>query len=163
MRPKNMIYKMSTIILALLSPIIYIIFIGFKGSISSYWTTDLQPLFIFTNAVTSYYLFDNPKWRISSSLLLLLTAFSVEGYLFIHNILALSFFISSFVLIFLDKRYWYFVIPYICSLFWYRDLDNMLVTEIISVYVICLYHSVTLLHYIKLYNKKNKKIKNGKL
>lgn len=147
-------YKIFAICLSLISPIIMLIFYGYNESLSNYWNTEFRPLFIFTNAVTSYYLFSNPKWKIPSGFLLLLTCFSVQDYLFIHNLLAIGFFISSFIIILLNKRYNFFVIPYLISIFWLK-IPDILITEIIAVYVLALFHLCELLHIIIL-NKKRK-------
>jgi len=159
MKPNDITYKFGAILLALITPIILILVEGYNISISAYWTTNMQPLFIFTNAVTSYYLFSSPKWRIPSSLLLLLTAFSVEEYQVIHNILAISFFIISWVCILIDKRYRFYAIPYLLSLYWYNGVNDMLITEIIAVYVLCLYHSTELIHFKWLDYKRKTRLK----
>ena len=144
----NTLYKIGAILLAVASPLICILFAGFNESLSDYWTTDMQPLFIFTNAVTSYYLFTNPKWRIPSSLLLLLTAFSVEEFKIIHNSLAIAFFITALIAMLLDKRYKLYAIPYISSIFWFRSMDEMLIAEMIAIYVLCAFHATDIGHYL---------------
>ena len=86
--------RLFTSIIAVIQPFIIYLTCGHLDSISQSWNTPLQPLFIFTNALVSYFFFDLPKWRISAVLLLLLTVFSVESYVDIHNVLAILFFIS---------------------------------------------------------------------
>ena len=80
--------KISVIILAAITPILCMLIHGYEPSLSTYWKTDLQPLFIIANASTSYYLYSVKKWKMSAFLLLMLTAFSVELYREVHDILA---------------------------------------------------------------------------
>ena len=157
LKSDKIIYKLFAITLSIMTPIILLSFYGYSESISSYWKTEFRPLFIFTNAVTSSYLFSNPKWKIPSSLLLLLTCFSVDDYLFIHNVLAVAFFITSFLTILINKRYSFYAIPYLCSLFWLK-IPDILVAEIIAVYILSLFHLSELLHFV-IINNKRKKIK----
>ena len=82
-------------IIAVLQPFIIYFVCGDLVSISQSWNTNLQPLFIFTNALVSYFFFDIPKWRIPAVLLLLLTVFSVKDWFLLHNILAILFFVHS--------------------------------------------------------------------
>ena len=89
--------RLFTAIIAVLQPFIIYFSCGDLISLSQSWNTPLQPLFIFTNALVSYFFFDLPKWRISAVLLLLLTVFSVESYVDIHNVLAILFFIFLLV------------------------------------------------------------------
>jgi hypothetical protein len=156
-KPENVLFKIGTLLIALFSPILFIIFCGFNSSISSYWMSDLQPLFIFGNALTSYYLFTNPSWRYPSTFLLLLTAFSVEHHKEIHNTVAIIFFIVCLIVILKDKRYRFFAIPYISSIFWFRGLDEMLIAEMIAIYTICMFHTTELVHFLILDWKRKKR------
>jgi hypothetical protein len=139
--------RLFVVIIGFLQPIIILIVLGNIHSISSVWGTCLEPLFIFVNALTSYYFFANHKWQISSFLLLMLTSFSVVGFNYFHNILAISFFVSCLYPLYGIKRLRFYIWFYICSipigfsygLFW---------AEVVGVYVICFYH-VHLLYYLK--------------
>lgn len=86
--------KLLVIIIAFLQPIIILYFLGSVNSLSMSWGTYLQPLFVFTNATTSFYFYQINNWKISALLLMLLTAFSVNIFPESHNILALLFFLS---------------------------------------------------------------------
>lgn len=132
------IVKVAVILLAALSPFIYIAVCGQKISISSYWETQMQPMFIFVNASTSYYLFSIKNWWTPSFLLMILTAFSVSQFFWVHNIFAIAFFVFSGVSLIRSKIKWY-IFPYLCSaiplLF-----GNILWAEIIGILTICAFH-----------------------
>ena len=137
--------KLFVIIITILQPFILILTQGFKESISSYWETPLQPLFIFVNATTSYYLFSIPKWRTSSIFLLLLTAFSVTQFKLVHNIFAACFFIACLISLLSVKRfryYGYILIITVPLLF----LFNFLWFEIIAMILIVSYHLHTIIY-----------------
>jgi len=132
--------KITVILLGFMQPLIILYFFGadFK-SFSKTWNTELEPLFILTNATTSYFLYGLKRWRISAVLLMLLTAFSTVVYSDLHNFFAILFFISVFIAFFEYKslRYypWVFLfvigIGAIFSLFW---------LEFFGTWVICIYH-----------------------
>lgn len=83
----NFMIKIAIIILSFISPLIMFFTYGEMGSISSYWNSPLQPLFILSNALTTYVFMDLPKWKLSGILLFMLTIFSVEYYPSLHNVL----------------------------------------------------------------------------
>jgi len=74
----NVTIRLGAIVLAMLQPIIILLVCGEIISFSSSWNTVLQPLYIMTNAITSYFLFSVNKWKIPALLLLTLTAFSID-------------------------------------------------------------------------------------
>lgn len=113
----DIIKRLFTSVLALLQPFIIYFTCGELVSISQSWNTPLQPLFIFTNALVSFFFFDLPKWRIPAVLLLLLTVFSVESWFVLHNILAVSFFAFSGVSLLSLKRFRFYLPIYLISLF----------------------------------------------
>lgn len=84
--------RLFVVILAMLQP--YIIYQVYEGlsAISLVWGTILEPLFIVTNALTSYYLFSTKNWEFPALCLLLLTAFSLETFPTTHNVIAVMFF-----------------------------------------------------------------------
>ncbi len=135
----NIVVKLLVVMLALVQPLIIVLAIGDVPSISSIWTTNLQPLFIITNAVTSYFLFSTKNWFLPSLFLLLLTAFSVDFSLVLHNVFAILFFVFSFYSLTSIRRLRWYLIPYILSvgillpfgIFW---------AEVWAIIVICLYH-----------------------
>lgn len=154
---RQILNKIGAILLTIISPFIFIGLGGFSNSLSDYWLTNMQPLFIFTNAITSYYLFSTPNWKYPSAFLLLLTAFSVEDYRTVHNIFAIMFFILCLVAILTDKRYRIYALPYLASIFWVKGIDKILVAEIIAVYVLCAYHITVILHYAYIDTLRHKK------
>ena len=108
--------RISVVVFAMITPFVLYLTQGYKPSISEYWNTPMQPLFILSNAATSYYLFSNNKWKLSASLLLLLTAFSVESYLKVHNVLAICFFLSNLYPLYITKHYRFCFWLYLASL-----------------------------------------------
>lgn len=135
----DILIRLFVILLAILQPIIILLFLGDVPSISSAWLSYLQPLFIITNATTSYFLFSVRHWEVPSLFLLLLTAFSVDFSLVLHNIFAVLFFIFSLYSLYGIRRLRWYLIPYILSgvvlllfgIFW---------AEVWAIVVICLYH-----------------------
>lgn len=149
-----MYLKFLVILLAVISPWVMILVEGPIVSLSTYWLTSMQPLFIFTNAVTSYFLFSTKRWQIPSGLLLLLTAFSVQAHPSVHNVVAISFFISCMIPILYSKRLKYYVLLYLCSLFFL--FESILYAEICSITVLCAYHTHTLLKYAAIIRQRKK-------
>lgn len=113
----EIIKRLFTSVLAVLQPFIIYFTYGNLESISQSWNTPLQPLFIFSNALVSYFLFDLPKWRIPAILLLLLTVFSVQNWFVLHNVLAILFFIMSGVSMLSVKKFRFYIPIYLISLF----------------------------------------------
>jgi hypothetical protein len=107
-------------------------------SISDFWSTPLQPLFIFVNAATSYYFFSTEKWQPSAIFLLLLTAFPVDNYMVLHNIFATSFFVYSAIPIATDKRLNIYLGPYVLSLA-FVNWPDIFFSEVIAVSTLCLF------------------------
>jgi len=140
----NIIIRFSILVIAFLTPMIMLSYDKLL-SISSYWETPLQPLFIFSNALTTYIFITLPKWRFSAVLLFLLTIFSVEYYPTLHDIFAISFFIINLYPLFSIKRYRLLIIPYVFSLIWLPDLFWV---EVHALTVLCIYHLFLM---IKLY------------
>lgn len=147
------IYKrIFTTIVALLQPFIIYFVCGDLISISQSWNTPLQPLFIFTNAIVSYFFFDLPKWRVSAVLLLLLTVFSVKDFFILHNILAILFFISSAIPLLLIKKFSYYFIIYLISLI-FLFFDGFYWMETWAIITLCFYHLHLMLYRYLLENK----------
>lgn len=137
------------IILAALSPFVYAFSEGIKYSISSYCETPMQPLFIFVNASTSYFLFSIKNWWIPAFLLMLLTAFSVEKFYEIHNFFAISFFIFSGISILRSNKEKWFFFPYSFSIL-FVFMGGIIFSEILAILVICLFHLRRFLRYSKI-------------
>jgi len=134
--------RTAAIALAVISPIICIWSQGLMFSYSQYWSTPMQPLFITANAITAYYFFDLEKWKMPAFMLLLLTAFSVESYSTLHNVLAVAFFITSLVVLAKSNHFKWIVYAYLASLgmLWY----NMMIAETLAITVLALYHGLVL-------------------
>lgn len=149
---KDFILRLAVVITAAISPFIYIASIGELKSLSAYWDTIMQPMFIVVNASTSYFLFSVKKWRISAVLLLLLTAFSVDNYFLPHNIFAVMFFLFNIYPILLNKRIKYVAVPYILSILFL--FKSILFAEISAILCLCLAHLYLLIVYRKIELKR---------
>jgi len=107
--------------------------------LSNSWQTILQPLFIITNAVTSFYFFSLNRWKIPSVFLMLLTAFSVDMSPMFHNILAGGFFLTCLYPLMWFKRFSYYVYIYLFSgVIWW--LFGLFWFEVWGVYTLCIFH-----------------------
>ena len=131
--------KFIAILIAILQPFVLIIFCGELKSISTYWNTPFQPLFIITNAITSYFLFGIHRWRFSAFLLLVLTAFSVESYPSFHYAVSALFFISCYYPLIMTKKFRLFTVFYTLSLIIFFT-KGILWFEIYSIIVLSIYH-----------------------
>jgi hypothetical protein len=145
----NFFLKIFIIILSFLTPFILLFFNGKLNSISAYWDTPLQPLFILTNALTTYIFIDLPKWRLSGILLFGLTIFSVEYHPTLHNVIAILFFIVNIIPLYHIKRYRFILLPYILSCIWLPDLFWF---EVQAITFLCLYHLNLLIRVYKVIN-----------
>ncbi len=135
--------RVAVIILAAIFPFICLLSYGYLPSISSYWNTDLQPLFIIANAATSYYLYSIKDWKMSALMLLLLTSFSLTLFPIVHNILAIVFFIVNVYPLTKTNHFKWCIALYLTSLIvlpW-----SMTFAEIIAIEVLCLYHLLVLI------------------
>ena len=151
--------RLFTICLGFALPIVILIVCGQIISISSSWNTCLQPIFIFVNALTSYFFFDAHRWRISSFFLLALTAFSVASFPNVHNIIATMFFVSCFRPLYMLKRFRFYTWIYLLGvpvglffgLFW---------GEVFGLYVLCIYHVHVVVHMYRLGVKRRHQLKD---
>lgn len=134
----NIYVKFFVMVLSMVSPFIYIWVSGYQVSISTYWETPIQPLFIFVNASTSYYLFSIKNWWIPAFCLMLLTSFSVTNFFIVHNVFAIAFFFFCAVSI-LKSKIKIYIFPYLFSgiplLF-----GNLIWAEIIGILTVCFFH-----------------------
>jgi len=135
--------KLFVIILAALTPLILFLTQGYLPSISSYWETPMQPLFIITNASTSYHLYGIKNWRLPAFFLLFLTAFSVTDFEIIHNIVAVLFFIICLYPLYVARHYKFVFWVYMVSL--PLMIYDLFLGESIAVAALCLYHGLVLL------------------
>lgn len=130
--------RLFTSFLAVIQPFIIFFLYGDDHAISKSWDTPLQPLFIITNALTSFFFFKIPKWRIPAILLLLLTSFSVTDYFILHNIFATLFFVFSGISLWSLKKFRYYLGLFLLSfLFLFHGLFW---TETFGIIVLVLYH-----------------------
>ena len=144
--------RLGVLVLASLSPIICLLY-EYRPSLSSYWNTEMQPLFIIANVLTSYYLYQIKNWRPSALLLLLLTAFSVNLYPYIHNSLAILFFVVNLYPLKMTNHYKWVVWIYVSSI---AVLPfNMLGAEIIAIWSLCIHQGLMLRKLNKLNQNKN--------
>lgn len=139
---KEYVLRMSIILLSFLTPIFCMVTQGTLPSLSRYWSTDLQPLFVITNIVTAYYFFNLKRWKFAAIFLLLLTAFSVELYNTTHNVLAIGFFISVLYPFIKIHHFKWCLWVYLATLIILPF--SMLFFEMVAITVICLYHSLIL-------------------
>ena len=139
--------NLISIAIAMMFPFIIIQF-GDKQSLSAYWTTLAQPLFIIMNAVTSYFLFSSDRWQMPGLLLLLLTAFSVPSWPVLHNIFAFTFFITSLFPMLAAHRLRWYLFPYFIGAA--AMYFNLLIGEIICIETLCVYnmHMVLYKHWL---------------
>jgi len=146
----NFLLKMGIIFLSFITPFVMLFSYGKLDSISSYWNTPLQPLFILTNSLITYIFMGLPKWRLSALFLFLLTMFSLEYYNDIHNILAIIFFIVNIYPLYSLHKYRFLCIPYILSCIWLPDLFWF---EVQAITILCLYHLSLLIKVYKITNR----------
>ena len=125
-----------------------ILFEGELGSLSQYWDTHFQPLFILSNAITSYFFFTLKNWRIPSFFLLLLTAFSWDQFFILHDIFAVGFFLSSLYSLWNSKRFLGYFILFGLSILVIPF--NMLWGEIFAIIILSLFHLTILIYAEKL-------------
>jgi len=139
MNKKDYVLRILVITLAFIFPFICISHAGSLESISQYWNTPLKPLLISSNAATAYFLFSLDRWKLSSILLLLLTAFSITDYPLLHNIFAYGFFVACIYPLYCNTRLKLYLVPYSCSLF--LAPLGFLYIEIVCVCTLCAFHS----------------------
>jgi len=132
--------RFCVVLLASIAPLIFWLYREDQVSISEFWGTSLTPLFIFTNAATSYFFFSLEKWKPSAVFLLLLTAFSVEDFFVLHNIFAASFFLYNFIPLATDKRLYYYIAPYVLSLA-FVEIPDIFFSECLAIFTLCTYHA----------------------
>lgn len=134
--------RFAVIGLAVLTPLIFLLTQGYHQSMSLYWETSMQPLFILSNVLTAYYLYSIPRWKTSALFLLALTAFSISFCNPLHNLLSIGFFIANMYPLYKAKHFSICFYLYIFSCF--IAPFNMMVMEIFAVTTLCLYHGLIL-------------------
>ena len=145
-------YRVLAMILGIFCPMVMIICYPDIKSLSGFWNTPMVPMFIIMNIVTAYFFYLLPNWKFAAVVLFLLTAFPIGFFDTFHNILAVLFFVACMYAIAQSTRYSWLVFPFIIaiiiaakSLFW---------AEVVSIYVICAYHLLTLRKRVKLVKQR---------
>jgi hypothetical protein len=147
--------RLFVVLLAMIQP--YIIYNVYEGlsAISLVWGTMLEPLFVTTNALTSYYLFSTKNWEFPALCLLLLTAFSLAMFPITHNVIAIIFFLSVIYPLYKAKRFkfvlWMYPIAIPIGYFW-----GVFWAETWGIVVMCLYHLCFIMYKKYLSLKRNK-------
>ena len=147
------ITRLMAIIFVLISPYVMMLCHGPVFSLSQYWNTPYQPVFILSNAITSYFLFSTPNWKIPSFFLMLLTAFSTTEYPNTHDMLAVAFFITCTYSLYKSHRFRYYLYIYITMTLIMPI--SMLWGEILSIMVLCAYHGHLILYKYYLDTRNN--------
>tara|TARA_R100001460_G_scaffold266_10_gene1246 strand:- start:17418 stop:17876 length:459 start_codon:yes stop_codon:yes gene_type:complete len=149
---KEFYLKVLAILLIGISPFIMLITYGELNSISQYWTTPLQPLFIISNTITAYLLFEIKNWKKASIFLMLLTSFSVVDFGILHNIFAGLFFFFSLQALWETQRLGGYIIVYGIAMILLPF--NLFWSEVIAVSTLCSYHLHLLIYKKNLLKKK---------
>jgi hypothetical protein len=152
---KEFLIKLLVIVVSFIYPFVLMSVEGELGSISQYWNTSLQPLFIAANVMTAYFFFSIDNWKLPSYFLVLLTAFSIQLYPVTHDVIATLFFISCLIPLFKTKRFKFYAYFYFFSipigLFW-----GLLWLEIWGMFILCSYHLHTLIYTMLVFHRKIK-------
>ena len=144
------------LLLASVAPLMCVAAYGWGFSYSQYWNTPLQPVFILSNIITAYYLFDSERWKAPAIFLVLVVSFSVEDYLVVHNLMAISFFVACIGPLWVSNRFKWIVWLYIaCTALIFYD---MLLAELAAINCLVLFHGLMLYKYKRL--NKQKQINN---
>lgn len=149
------VVKILVILISALYPFILISIEGEMISISQYWNTSLQPLFIVANVMTAYFFFSIDDWKIPSFLLVFLTAFSVQLYPTTHDIIATLFFISCLFPLTRSKRFKFYTYFYLVSIL-IGFMWGLLWLEIWGILILCIYHLHNIIYTMNLYYSKHK-------
>jgi hypothetical protein len=147
------IVKLIVVLICAFYPFILLSLGGEMKSLSQYWNTSLQPVFIVANIMTAYFFFSIEQWKIPSFLLILLTAFSVKLYPITHNIIATLFFLSCLYPLFKTKRFKFFAYLYLVSPF-IGLFYGLLWLEIYSIIILCAYHGWSIIHILRVLHQK---------
>lgn len=152
---KNIEYfvKLLVVLISAIYPFVLLSIGGELNSLSQYWNTSLQPIFIVANVMTAYFFFSTESWKIPSFFLVLLTAFSVQLYPMTHDIIATCFFLSCIYPLFKTKRfkflrYLYLIAPIVWIFY------GLLWFEIIAILILCLYHGFSIINVLWVLHKK---------
>lgn len=146
--------KIFAVFFAMITPFIMITSGNILGSISRYWDTPYQPLFIMSNIICSYFFFSLKNWKIPSLFLILVTSFNHYEFNLLHNIFAVSFYFACLYSLFKNKRFIIYRVLFILSIPIY--FYSIILGEIISIIILCSYHLM-----VTLYTERLMKIKTS--
>ena len=136
--------KIFAVFFALITPFVMITSGDILGSISQYWDTRYQPLFIISNVICSYFFFSLKNWKIPSLFLLLITAFNHYQFNILHNIFAVSFYFACLHSLYQNKRFTIYRSLFMFSMVLYPY--SILLGEISSIVILCSHHLRVMLY-----------------
>ena len=140
-------------IISILMPVILLVTTGTKlPSLSEYFYTPMGPFFIAVLTLTCYLMFTIPKWIPSAILLGLVIMLPNHEFETLHNIIAITFFITTALAILTEKRFR--IIGWIMVLLSPIALIDLFLVEMIMISCISAYH-LKVLFAIKNMIKKN--------
>lgn len=145
--------KLFTVFISVITPFVMISSGEILGSISQYWGTVYQPLFIISNIMCSYFFFSLKEWKIPSLCLILLTGFNHYQFNTFHNIFAVCFYLACLHSLFKNKRFIIYRFLFISSILFYPY--SIILGEIISIIILCSYHFRVILFKEKLMGMKS--------
>jgi len=146
--------KLWLSLMGIIYPLIMWFWVGPLESISAYFLTPAQFLFLLFNAGTSFYFVSTKNWLVPGVLLLLLSCFSIQFFQNIHNVFAISFFIASLVSIFRSKRYKWLGFGVISGLF--GLFNSIFLAEYIAIVFISIFHILILKDFYIIKKKRHK-------
>ena len=152
--PIGFLLRGGLILLGLIYPCIIYHWIGPLPSISEYFMTPAQPIFLLINAGTSFYFVTTKNWRIPGILLLMLSCFSLDFYSTFHTVIAALFFLWSLAAVIVGKRYRFLSICMFLSTF--GLFHSIFLAEVLAIFFICMYHFLILYDMYEIYRKRIK-------
>ena len=151
--PLGFLLRGGLILLGLIYPCIIYHWIGPLPSISEYFMTPAQPIFLLINAGTSFYFVTTKNWRIPGILLLALSCFSLDFYPTFHTVVAALFFVWSMFSIATGKRYSIISVGVLLSAL--GLYHSLFFAEVLAIFFICMYHFLILYDIYELQRKRN--------
>ena len=145
--------KIFAVFFALITPFIMVTSGEELGSISQYWDTQYQPLFIISNVICSYFFFSLKNWKIPSLCLFLVTAFNHYQFNILHNIFAVSFYFACLYSLYQNNRFILYRILFVFSMVLYPY--SIILGEVTSIVVLCSHHLRVILYKEKLNKLRN--------
>lgn len=153
---KELHVKIFAVFFAAITPFIMISNGEILGSISQYWHTQYQPLFVLSNVICSYFFFSLKNWKIPSLCLVLITSFNHYDFNILHNIFAVSFYFACLHSLLKNKRFILYRVLFILTIPLY--FYSIILGEITSIIILCAHHLRVLLYKERLIKKKNRTV-----